>query len=252
MASEEEGRRLILAGYSDQFAQMANDCSTWLFWHRPAGSSQHVILGSGSVFFIDAGAGLFGITASHVIHALRDAKRQHRDLGIQMGNISVDPDRQVLGDDPIRDLATFRIDGRHIASLGKRPHVDPRQWPPPDPEENKGVFFGGYRGPDNKLISPDEPVPWDFWHGCLPVTGVFDGQLTVRFERAAWVNRPGRSEPPPGADWGGTSGGPMFALWETAIVYFRLAGVIKEYLAAVELMVFAPAGRIRRDGTLPA
>jgi len=120
LSNEQEGRRLILAGYSDQFAQMANDCSTWLFWHRPVGVSQHVIVGSGSVFFVDAGAAPFGVTASHVIQALRDAKQQHQDLGIQMGNISFDPIGQLLGDDPIRDRATFRIDERNIASLGKR------------------------------------------------------------------------------------------------------------------------------------
>lgn len=251
-SSEKEGRRLIVAGYSDQFVQMANDCSTWLSWHYPVAASQHVIVGTGSLFFLDAGAGPFGVTASHVIHGLLKAKEDHRDLGIQMGSISFDPSQQLLGDDPIRDVATFRIDERDIASIGKRPHVDPKQWPPQRPQENRGVFFGGYRSPDNKLITLNEAVPWDFWHGFGPITGVFDGQLTARFERADWVNRPGHLTPPPGAEWGGTSGGPMFALFEAAVVYFRLGGLIKEYWSAVELMAFAPIDRIRSDGTLLA
>jgi hypothetical protein len=248
--SEEDGRRLIAAGYSDQFARMANDCSTWLFWYRPVSGSQHKIINKGSVFFVDAGAGPFGVTASHVIQGLLCAKRSYQDVGVQMGNISLDPSLLLLGDDPVRDVATFRINERDIASVGKRPHVDPKQWPPPRPQENRGVFFGGYRGPDNNLITPDEPVPWDFWHGFGPITGVFDGQLTARFERADWVSRPGQLTPPPGAEWGGTSGGPMFALFEAPIVYFRLSGVIKEYSSAVELMAFAPIDRIGRDGAL--
>jgi hypothetical protein len=251
-SSEKEGRRLILAGYSDEFVQMANDCSTWLFWHYRLGASQHVIVGSGSLFLLDAGVGPFGVTASHVIHALLKAKEDHRELGIQMGNISLDPSLLLLGDDPILDVATFRINERDIASIGKRPHIDPKQWPPPRPQENRGIFFGGYRGPDDKVITPDEPVPWDFWYGFGPVTGVFDSQLTARFERADWVNRPGQLAPPPGAEWGGTSGGPMFALFEASIVYFRLCGVIKEYSSAVELMAFAPIDRIGRDGALKA
>ncbi len=250
LPDENEGRRLILAGYSDQFVRMANDCSTWLFWYRPVEASRDEIVGSASVFFLDAGAGPFGVTASHVIHALLDAKERYRDLGVQMGNIPVDPSVQLLGDDQTRDVATFRIDERDIATLRKRPHVDPCQWPPLLPQENRGIFFGGYRGPSNKRILPDEPIPWDFWHGFGPVTGVFDRQLTMRFAREDWVSRPSRSEPPAGADWGGTSGGPMFALFETAIVYFRLGGLVKEYLATVESIVFAPIDRIHIDGTL--
>src|SRR2546427_2829033 len=130
-SSEKEGRRLILAGYSDEFVQMANDCSTWLFWHYRLRASQHVIVGNGSLFFLDAGVGPFGVTASHVIHALLKAKEDHRELGIQMGNISLDPSLLLLGDDPILDVATFRINERDIASIGKRPHIDPKQWPPP-------------------------------------------------------------------------------------------------------------------------
>ena len=251
MVSEEEGRQLLLAGYSDQFVQMANDCSTWLFWHRPVGTSQHLIVDSGSVFFVEAGAGLFGVTASHVIQGIRCARQRYKGLNVRMGNISFDPAAHLLGDDPVHDVATFRIDEGDLASLGKRPHVDPCPWPPPLPQENKGVFFGGYRrGPDSKLISPHAPIPWDFWYGFGPVTGVFDGQLTMRFQREDWVSRPGRLEVPVGAEWGGTSGGPMFALFETAIVYFRLGGVVKEYSSTVELMAFAPVTRICINGTV--
>ena len=63
--SEEEGRRLIGAGYSDQFVQMANDCSTWLFWYEFVSGSQYKILNSGSVFFVDAGAGPKGCYRFH-------------------------------------------------------------------------------------------------------------------------------------------------------------------------------------------
>jgi hypothetical protein len=247
---KEEGTRLILSGYSDQLIQMANNCSTWVFWHHPADASRNIIVNNGSVFFLDAGKGPFGVTASHVIQGLQDAKQKYQKLGIQIGNISFDPSERVIDNDPFYDVATFRIDERTIASLGKRPHVDPRHWPPPPPQENKGVFFGGYRGPDDKFISTDKPIPYDFWHGFGPITGVFNKQLTMRFQRDDWVHRSGHPNPPIGAEWGGVSGGPMFALFETEVVYFRLCGVTKEYSATAELMVFAPIGRIRMDGRL--
>lgn len=40
------------------------------------------------MFFFDAGAGPFGVTASHVIKALRAHKAQHKDVTVQMGGIS--------------------------------------------------------------------------------------------------------------------------------------------------------------------
>src|SRR5713101_7270969 len=127
---ESEGRRLIAAGYSDQFVQMANDCSTWLFWHRQTEASQRVIVGSGTVFFLDAGQGPFGLTAFHVIEALQEAKSRFPTLGIQLGNTTLDPSASLRGEDPIRDLATFRVAERDISLLGKRPHIDPGRWPP--------------------------------------------------------------------------------------------------------------------------
>ena len=249
---EAEGRRLIAAGYSDQFVQMANDCSTWLFWYRPLGRSQYELLNKGSVFFVDAGAGPFGVTAQHVIDGLLCSKRSHDHVGVQLGNVSLDPSEQLLGTDPTRDVATFRVAEGAIASLGKRPHVNPRNWPPPRPQEHRGVLFGGYRDPECRLITPDDPLPWDFWSGFGPVTGVFDDQLTIRFNRADWVCRPGHLMPAVGADWGGTSGGPMFAIFEGAIVDYRLGGIVKEYWPDGELLAFAPIDRIRADGTVAA
>lgn len=251
MTSEEEGIRLIRAGYSDQLTQQVVACSTWIFWYRPVGPSRHVIVNNGTVFFLDAGRGAFGFTASHVIESLREAKERYWGLGVQVGNLPIDPTERLLGNDTGRDVATFRIDADEIARLDKRAHDAPR-WPPSLPQEERGAFFGGYRRGTGagEVISPTEHLPWDFSYGFGPITLVLDHQSTMRFNREEWVSRAEHPAPAPGASWGGTSGGPMFSLFENPVVYFQLAGVISEYRADRELMVFAPLGRIHADGSI--
>ncbi len=96
-SSEQEGRRLIIEGYSDQFVKMANRCTTWLFWHVPAGGNRRKILNSGTVFFIDLGTGPFGVTAAHVINGLNRDKESFSDLVCQVGNSQIDPSNRFLG-----------------------------------------------------------------------------------------------------------------------------------------------------------
>ncbi len=129
-SSEQEGRRLILEGYSDQFVKMANRCTTWLFWHVHVGGSRRKILNSGTVFFVDLGSGPFGVTAAHVIDGLLRDKESFSDLVCQVGNGHIDPSDRLLGFAPSRDLATFKVTSQELTSLDLVPHVDPGPWPP--------------------------------------------------------------------------------------------------------------------------
>lgn len=74
----------------------------------------------------------------------------------------------------------------------------------------------------------------------------------MHFEREHWVHRPDRPEPPQGAEWGGVSGGPLFALFETHVVYYQLVGVISEYSNTLEMLVATPARFISSDGSIRA
>jgi hypothetical protein len=75
----------------------------------------------------------------------------------------------------------------------------------------------------------------------------------MRFQREGWVVRPDYPPPPPGTAWGGLSRGPLFALFENPVVYWRLVGVISEFPSHdIELMIAKPAGRIGQDGSVSA
>jgi hypothetical protein len=248
--SEQEGRRLIREGYSDQLVEMAKCCTACLLWHIPVNRAQRKILHSGTVFFVDLGSGPFGVTAAHVIEELINDKRLYSDLKCQIKNFTIDPSNCLLGFSSSRDLATFSISSEGLKNIGLTPHIDPEPWPPRTPQEGKGAFFGGFRKGAGKDFNMYEPYPFDFWYGFDVLSGVYDHQIKVHFERKRWVHRPDRMEPDPDADWGGVSGGPLFALFENKVVFYQLVGVISQYSVTLDLLVAKPARFIAKDGSI--
>jgi len=250
--NEEEGRRLIEAGFSDVLVEAASRCTTWILWHVRASGSEREIVNNGTAFFLNAGKGTFGVTAAHVVAELEKAKLCHSDLICQVGHCLFDPSERLIDRDSL-DIAIFRVTTSEMHEIGVDPHVAPAPWPPPTPQQGKGGFFGGYLGPSKKRFRLEDTQDWSYQYGFGPITGVFDHQLTMRFQREDWVVRPGHPPPSPGAAWGGLSGGPLFALFENPVVYWRLVGVISEFPSRdIELMIAKPARRIRQDGSVSA
>jgi hypothetical protein len=55
------------------------------------------------------------------------------------------------------DIATFRITSSEIAKLGKTILTGyQRGWPPPPPQRDRGVYFGGFPGKETIWMSPEE------------------------------------------------------------------------------------------------
>lgn len=224
--------------------EAASRCTTWILWHAGAGESEREIVNNGTAFFLDAGKGTIGVTAAHVIAGLEDAKLYRSDLICPVGNCLLDPSQRLIARDDDLDIAVFRVTTKEISEIGVDPHVAPAPWPPPVPQEGKGGFFAGYLSPSQKRFRLAGTQDWTYQYGFGPITGVFDHQLTVRFQRDCWVDRPDHPSPPPGSAWGGLSGGPLFALFENPVVYWRLVGVISEFPCSrdIELMVAKPLG----------
>jgi hypothetical protein len=145
--NEEEGHRLIEACLSDVLVKAASRCSTWILWHLGASGSEGEIINNGTAFFLDAGKGASGVTAAHVVAALKNDKLCDSDLVCQVGHCLLDPSERLIDRDDSPDIAVFRVTTREMRGIGVAPRVAPAPWPPPAPQEGKGGFFGGYLNP---------------------------------------------------------------------------------------------------------
>lgn len=55
------------------------------------------------------------------------------------------------------NIATFRVTAEEIAALGKTALTGyQRQWPPLPPQQDRGVYFGGFPGTATIWLSRDE------------------------------------------------------------------------------------------------
>jgi hypothetical protein len=117
------------------------------------------ILGSGSAFLLDCGAGPFLVTANHVYQGLQDARAEHADTVCIVGELRFDLIDRAIASDSAYDVATFRVTQDEIDRLagyasGKIVLSGSQaSWPPPPPAIGRGVFFVGFPG-DGRGVRP--------------------------------------------------------------------------------------------------
>jgi len=130
-----------------------------------------VVLRNGTMFFLDAGEGVFAVTAGHVYQGYLEAKDKYPQTFCQLWNMRFDPVARLIAcqSDPIAepDIATFRVTPEEVSRLGKMPITgSQRTWPPAPPEEGKGVFFAGFPGGGRLQVGPDE-IEFAVFQGLL-------------------------------------------------------------------------------------
>jgi hypothetical protein len=90
---------------------------------------------NGSAFFVDAGQGLFGVTADHVLKGLSADRAGHDVVAFQIGDLPFDGAKNaIIASNDLIDIATFRITREELRKLGKTALTGyQRRWPPLPP-----------------------------------------------------------------------------------------------------------------------
>jgi len=236
----------ILNAVKRVYFGVAMECSAPIFWHRRTEPSTAVV-NSGTIYFVNAGQGTFAITAKHVLEGYEQAL-EGQELTCMIAELPIDPLEREIARHPVADIATLRFSSEKVAQIGKKVHAPTGMWPPGPPEEDKGVFFGGYRALDRQ-VSPGN-IEWGFGAYLGIARNVRDGRFSIQFEREFWI--PDSELPPPGQGetWGGASGGPVFAVVSGAVDSWRVTGVIVEHQADMEVFYVHTLTDVLRDGTI--
>jgi hypothetical protein len=219
-----------------------------IFWLTgPVGTG---LMRNGTTFFLDAGRGVFGVTAGHVL----DAYRRHMGgnpgvCHVGMQGLTLDLEKRLIGRGRTVDIATYRIESGEVGRLGATIRREP-SWPPQRPRSDRSVFYAGYPGQERKLVG-ERRIEWGLYGAAGTSTAVNEDSIVCQMERENAVQTLGVPIPEVGYDVGGLSGAPLFAFWESTMVYWKLAGVIYEGGGEMfEHVRAAHADRIKADGTI--
>jgi hypothetical protein len=262
--NEEEARKIMAGGLGKAELEFATSVCAPLYWiiKEPDGRNKRVR--NGTAFFLNAGSGVFAVTAAHVLAGLDEDSKSAKVESVQLGTdlaLDLSGRHAVIDRHDDVDIATFRITDEEVRRLGKTVLTGSQNaWPPSPPQQGRGVYFSGFAGEKTLWLSPSE-----ISFAATPGGGVADvvgrHDICTLFNRDAWIDVMGLGLPPERFDFGGISGGPMLSVIErNHIRSWALAGVIYEgpnpsteegkSIPGFETIKARRADFIRPDGTI--
>ena len=238
-SSKDEAIQWAESGLGDVYMEVAFDCSWPVFWLDPEDEKEEI---GGTCFFVHSGRRLFGMSAWHVLSPRSDGRV------CRLPNTDIDPSIRVISFNEDRDVATFEISEREVTRIGKV-WTTLAKWPPTLPEKGRGVFFGGYRKQNRKRFK-DGTYEFGFAGALTTAEEVNGERIVVNFDRVGEVKQRTYRPIERGEDWGGASGGPLFAVVADAVDSWRLVGVLSQGVGTWENFVFCTISKVQADGTI--
>lgn len=252
---EEEAIDLCKGDYGKETLRQIASYAAPFFWeYRDAGGELRQR--NGSMFFVDAGKGIFAVTAKHVFDGYLECLKASNitDFGI-VPDVFGRPGREIIpiplqerliDEDKETDVATFSITENERVDIGS--HVI-TTWPPATPQLNFGIGLTGYPGHERIKQGPKE-----ISFAPYPILGIpssiSDRQITIQFTDEHTVDTPGFISAPSNYATGGMSGGPLLThVTRGGISYWRLGGVITAGFHEWGLLKASRVDRLNADGT---
>lgn len=222
-----------------------------LFGERPS-KGRPTAISSGSVSLVNLGYGPMIVTCEHVIAGYRKMAGKFNNVLFQVGDIEIDPLKQLIALDTRLDLATIRLSDAQAKAITSSGPIgscvfEPKSWPPESVMPGQFVAFGGFPGSLRTIESFDEIVFSSWSSGASEVSSVSEGQFVSSFDREFWVSSFGTGTHLTITDLGGLSGCPAFI---NRGLYWDFVGIVSAYHENYDAMFFSAASRLRADGTI--
>jgi hypothetical protein len=261
--SIDEGRALIRGGLGKyELELVASFCAplAWTVRNRDGGSHSR----NGTTFFLDAGEGIFAITAYHVIEGWRQSLEVQDAGPLRVaGNgysVQLDWDARIIDAHSGIDIATYRISREEVGALGKNVLTGfQRQWPPDPPVERCDIYYCGYPGVGKRTYLPHETI-FGAAAGYGEASSVSEKDISTLIERNRLIPLLGSGVHPENFNFGGISGGIMLMIMQNRLRSWALAGGIYqgqntsenhgEAIAGLEIIKARRAHFIYPDGRL--
>lgn len=229
----------MAAGLGRAELEFVTSVTAPLYWVIPAADGGGRLQArNGSAFFLDAGAGVFGLTAAHVIRAMQKARSKSGPISCQLGHdivFDLDGQHRLIAIDDAIDIATFRIAADEIRAIGKTVLTGyHKAWPPSPPQQERGIYFAGF---------PEVSTLWlslrEMSFGAAPGSGVASSisetDVSSLIERQHLIDVMGTGLPPEN-----------FVIYEGP----NISDKAGEAIAGLEIIRARRAHFLRPDGSL--
>lgn len=201
---------------------------------------------TGCILRLDSGR--FIVTADHVLSTY-EKKREKEQLNWQFGHLPpFDPIPRVAWRDPARDVVFIELSEQEtVAACDSTSLVFSASsgWPPPAPKVDEVVLVSGFpatlREVTNGII---EAGPYS---AMFRVTSANEGYFCCQIVREELISFNGGSLPPPNADVGGLSGGPVALMAQLA---YPLIGIVTEHVQEYDILRIATLDGITQEDLL--
>jgi hypothetical protein len=228
-AFSEEAKALIRRGLGKAEIEFAASVTAPLFWYFRDDSG--VKFKNGTTFFLDAGLGVFAVTACHVVEeCFKDTKSPtflRCAIGGQWPSIPISLGDRLIDAHHDLDIATFRVTPAEVKHIGRTVLTGyQNRWPPRMAQQGRGVTYAGYPGNNREFVGRGELT-----FNCVTASGVAtsvsEDSISLLIERQHLAPALGKGVIPENYDFGGVSGGPVIAIVETQVVRSWMpAGII--------------------------
>lgn len=237
----EERRRFLKGPGGKQLLYALGNSTSAFSWGRPPHDPDHR---NGSIFFVNTGRALFGVTAKHVYEKYEQCVVE-RPVVCQIDNLVINPIERLVSKGVDCDIATFKITPEELKKLGRMT----TPWPPVLPKVDEAVILAGLPGIEKRF--PDLGYV-DFGKVVLiaQVNSISDREISfVRPPDEDVIDTLGKGLPPRHYDMGGMSGGPMATLLERGgIISWAVSGVISQAHQDLEILKAGRADFIDANG----
>ena len=216
--SEKEARAVISAGLGRAELELATSFTAPLYWIIREADGKYRVR-NGSAFFLDAGAGPFGVTANHVIDGWRQDRAHGNVVALQLGldlQLDLEGEHAIIAAHQGLDVATFRITANEIKRIGKQILTGyQKSWPPSPPEQGRGIYYSGFPATETIWLSP-RAISFGAAPGGGVASSVSETDISMLIEQQSLIAVMGGGSPPENYNFGGMSGGPVLTVVETS------------------------------------
>jgi hypothetical protein len=210
-----------------EMVRLAEGCAVPIIYAPPLHVGGTVNGATGCILELDRSC--FVVTASHVLEGYETRLRTGVILNWQVGALPpFDPLARIAWRNAERDLLFLRLSKEEaLAGCGTSSRIVSAVtgWPPPAPKVGEAVLVSGFPR-TLREVNATGRVGAGPYAAMFRVTSTGDGYFYCQIEQRDLISFSGRPLPPPDAEMGGLSGGPVLCVCRLA---YPLVGVVTDH-----------------------